>query len=269
MTKADFQYNGILPLSIKIRKRWASPRANSSVASYSNLPGMLFGPVALWGLMLFSSFGTPLILTFMGGTLGVWLGPRSGNSDVSSWVKTEQNWSPMMLALLRLSEKASLSFFKGGTPVLSFLWNLMKFQKCFGFLLSFVNMSFVYLSCVSRQVFWACFLIALYLSQSLGCFYLLARLKQCRFKRVIRRTSLLIQGCVNLCEVVRDGILSCFILWHPSLKNDQTSLMLLMDVNSWTTELEISLHISFMPWMSASPHIKMVLLTGFCLVMVI
>ena len=39
----------------------------------------------------------------MGGTLGVWLGPRSGNSDISSWVKTEQNWSPMMLTLLRLS----------------------------------------------------------------------------------------------------------------------------------------------------------------------
>ena len=51
----------------------------------------------------------------MGGTLGVWLGPRSGNSDVSSWVKTEQNWSPMMLALLRLSEKVSPSFFKGAT----------------------------------------------------------------------------------------------------------------------------------------------------------
>ena len=39
--------------------------------------------------------------------------------------------------------------------------------------------------------------------------------------------------------------------------------MLLMDVNFWTTELESSLHISFMPWMSAFPHIKMVRLTGF------
>ena len=79
----------------------------------------------------------------MGGTLGVWLGPRSSNSDVSSWVKTEQN-SPMMLALLKLSEKVSPSFFKGATPVPSFLWDLMKFQKRFGFLLSFVNMSCVY-----------------------------------------------------------------------------------------------------------------------------
>ena len=205
----------------------------------------------------------------MGGTLGVWLGQRSGNSDVSSWVKTEQNWSPMMLALLRLSEKVSPSFFKRATPVLSFLRDLMKFQKRFGFLLSIVNMSFVYFSCVSRQVFWACFLRALYLSQSLGCFDLLARLNQRCFRRVIRGMSLLIQGCVNLCEVVRDGTLSSIILWHPSLKNDQTLLMLLMDVNFWTTELESSLHISCMPWMSAFPHIKMVRLTGFFLVMVI
>ena len=38
------------------------------------------------------------------------------------WVKTERNWSPMMLALLRLSEKAMSSFFKGSTPVLSFFF---------------------------------------------------------------------------------------------------------------------------------------------------
>ena len=52
---------------------------------------MLSGPVALWDLMVFKSFRTPLMLTFMGGTLGVRLGPRSGSSDMSSWVKTEQN----------------------------------------------------------------------------------------------------------------------------------------------------------------------------------
>ena len=69
--------------------------------------------------MSFSSFSTPLILTFMGCTLGVRLCPRSGSSDMSSWVKTEQNWSPMMLALFRLSEKVSPSFFSGATPVLS------------------------------------------------------------------------------------------------------------------------------------------------------
>ena len=102
MTRADFQSNGILPLSIEIWRIWARPGANSSAASFSNLQGMLSGPVALWGLMSFSSFWTPFLLSFMGGTLGVWLGPRSGNSDVSSWVKTEQNWSPMMFALLRL-----------------------------------------------------------------------------------------------------------------------------------------------------------------------
>ena len=134
---------GFFPLSIEIWKRWARPGANSSAASFSSLPGMLSGPVALWGLMSFRSFSTPLILTFMGCTLGVRLCPRSGSSDMSSWVKTEQNWSPMMLALFRLSEKASPSFFSGATPVLSFLRDLMKFQKRFGFLLSFVSMSFV------------------------------------------------------------------------------------------------------------------------------
>ena len=193
----------------------------------------------------------------MGGTLEVWLGSRSVNSDIPSWVKTEQNWSPMMLALLRLSEKVSPSFFKGATPVLSFLGDLMKFQKV--------------LVVVCQRVF--CILVmclpagllGLYLSQSLGCFDLLARLNQRRFRREIRRKSLLIQGCVNLCEVVRDGTLSSIIRWHPSLKNDQTSLMLLMDVNFWTTELESSLHISFMLWLSAFPNIKMVRLTGFSL----
>ena len=79
----------------------------------------------------------------MGCTLGVRLCPRSGSSDMSPWAKTEQNWSPMMLALFRLSEKVIPSFFSGATPVLSFLRDLMKFQKRFGFLLSFVSMSFV------------------------------------------------------------------------------------------------------------------------------
>ena len=40
----------------------------------------------------------------------------------------------------------------------------------------------------------------------------------------MHRTSLLIQGCVNLFEVVRYGTLSSITLWHPSLKNDQKSL---------------------------------------------
>ena len=143
MTRADFQSSGIVPLAIEIWKRWARPEANSSAASFSNLPGMLSGPVALWCLMSFRSFRTPLVLTFMGGALGVRLCTRSGNYDTSPWVNTELNWSPMMLALLTLSKKVSPSFFKGATPVLSFLWDLMKFQKRFGFLLSIVSMSFV------------------------------------------------------------------------------------------------------------------------------
>ena len=104
MTRADFQSSGIFPSSIEIWKRWARPGANSSAASFSNLPGMLSGPVALWGLMSFRSFRTPLVLTFMGGALGVRLCPRSGSSDTSSWVNTELNWSSMMLALFIGSE---------------------------------------------------------------------------------------------------------------------------------------------------------------------
>ena len=36
----------------------------------------------------------------------------------------------------------------------------------------------------------------------------------------MRRMSLLTQGCVNLCDVARDGTLSSIIFWHLSLKND-------------------------------------------------
>ena len=50
--------------------------------------------------MTFRSSRTPLMLTFMGCTLGVRLCPRSISSDMTSLVKTEQNWSPMTLALI-------------------------------------------------------------------------------------------------------------------------------------------------------------------------
>ena len=46
-TRADFQSNGILSLTIEIWKRWARPGANSSATSFSGLPGMLSDPVAL------------------------------------------------------------------------------------------------------------------------------------------------------------------------------------------------------------------------------
>ena len=58
---------------------------------HTHLLFMLSVPVALWGLRFFRSFRTPLVLTFMGGTLGVRLCPMSGSSDTSSWVKTELN----------------------------------------------------------------------------------------------------------------------------------------------------------------------------------
>ena len=83
----------------------------------------------------------------------------------------------------------------------------------------------------------------------------------------MRRTSLLIQGCLNLYDAVRDGTLSSIVFWYPSLKNDQTLSMLFLGVWPRIIDFESSLHISFIPWMLALPHIKIVLLVGFCHVM--
>ena len=111
---------------MEIWNKCVSPGASSSAASFSSLAGMLSGPAALSGFISFSSFRTPFrMLTLMGGILGVLLGPRSRRSDISSFVKTEQNWSPIMFDLFTLSEPF---FFKGATPVWYFLRNLMKFQ---------------------------------------------------------------------------------------------------------------------------------------------
>ena len=99
---------------------------------------------------------------------------------------------------------------------------------------------------VSWQIFCACVLRALYLSQSCAWFHFVALLNQRLFRRLMCRISLLIQDCVNLCEVVWDGTLSSIILSHPSLKNDQPSLCKLVD-----DELESSSHISFILWVFA------------------
>ena len=74
---------------------------------------------------------------------------------------------------------------------------------------------------------------------------------------------------MNLCEVICDGTFSLIILWHPSLKNDQPSLMLLFDANRLMVELESSLQISSFLWVLALPHLKMGRLTCFSLVMVV
>ena len=83
---------------------------------------MQSGPVALWGFKSFKSFCMPFGSTLMGGALWVLLGPRSGKFDVSSLVKRELNWFPMIFAWF-----VNPSFFNGAIPVLSFFLDLMKF----------------------------------------------------------------------------------------------------------------------------------------------
>ena len=102
---------------------------------------MQSGPVALWGFKSFKSFCMPFGSTLMGGALWVLLGPRSGKFDVSSLVKTELNWFPMMFAWFCRSQKVNPSFFNGAIPVLSFFLDLMKYQYLLGFVLSLVRMS--------------------------------------------------------------------------------------------------------------------------------
>ena len=165
---------------------------------------MLSGPVALWGLMSLS-----IVRTF--------------NVDLYGRQAGCLAWSKVFLGVDRaelithdiglvetVKKKVRPPFFKGATPVLSFLRGFMKFQKCFEFLLSFVNMSLCN-SHVSHGRSLVSIFRVLYLSQSLGCLVLLARLNQRFFMRVIHHTCLVIQGCVNRCWVVRDGTLSSII----------------------------------------------------------
>ena len=83
----------------------------------------------------------PFGSTLMGEALWVLLGPRSGKFDVSSLMKTEMNWFPMMFAGFCRSQKVNLSFFSGAIPMLSFFFDLIKFQYLLGFVLSLVRMS--------------------------------------------------------------------------------------------------------------------------------
>ena len=50
------------------------------------------------------------------------LGLRSGKFDVSSLVKTELNWFPMVFAWFCWSQKVNPSFFNGAILVLSFFF---------------------------------------------------------------------------------------------------------------------------------------------------
>ena len=126
---------------------------DSSAPCLSTLPGILSGPVALWGLISFSSFRTPLVLTLMDGSLGVWLGPRSERHDVSSLVKTEQNWSPMLLRLVVTIPESEAIFLQGNNTSVILLSGLDQVPETLGLELSFINMPFTYWSCCLWQDF--------------------------------------------------------------------------------------------------------------------
>ena len=130
-------------MSIEIWNRagGASPGDSSSAADFRSLAGMVSVPVALWCYKSFKSLWMPFASTFMGGALWVLLGPRSGKPVVSSLVYTKLNGFSMMFAWFCGSQKINPSCFNGAIPVLSFFFDLMKFQYLFGFLLSLVRMT--------------------------------------------------------------------------------------------------------------------------------
>ena len=96
-----------------------SAGASSLAASFSSLPGMLSGPVALLGLISFRSLTTPPTETVILGTSGVSLCPRSGKSPGASCEKTEANCLLRRSALVILSLYVIPSFLRGATPHLS------------------------------------------------------------------------------------------------------------------------------------------------------
>ena len=79
--------------------------------------------------------------------------------------------------------------------------------------------------------------------------------------------SLLIHGCVNLCDAMWCGTLSSMIRKHPLLKNVETSLMLLHVLKLLMMISDRSLHISLIFSVSALPHMKIFSFAGLCRVM--
>ena len=182
MTRADFQSCGILPLSMDIWNRCDRPGASSSVASLSNLLGLLSGQVALWGLMSFSSFRTPLMLNLIGGTLGVLLGPRSGRSHMSSLVKTEQKLFTHDICFVQtVGEGKSVLLQRSSTRTI-FLSGLDEVPKSLRVsIIVCQHVAYILIVCNTAGFFGACFLSAFCLVQPLGSLDLLTGRNQRRF----------------------------------------------------------------------------------------
>ena len=102
-TLACFQSTGILPLSIESWKKNDWNGDSSSDELFKKWAGILSGPVALWGSILFSNFISPLVLIFISGMVGWGLWPLFGMVVVSSVVNALLNCSFKMLAWIFVS----------------------------------------------------------------------------------------------------------------------------------------------------------------------
>ena len=104
--QASLQSNGTCPVSSEVWNIIASIGASSSAAALRINAGIEFGR-----FQSVEKFLNSFQLTSMMYMLGYGLVPLSGRELVSSFVKTDTNWSLRMLALLVLSLLRKPSYF--------------------------------------------------------------------------------------------------------------------------------------------------------------
>jgi hypothetical protein len=83
--------SGMAPLRQTDGTLHSNPHTTADILSLCNLAGMESGPVALYGLMFFSNFSTPGMVTIIGSMVLCGLSPLSGIELISSLVKTDLN----------------------------------------------------------------------------------------------------------------------------------------------------------------------------------
>ena len=130
-THAFFQSSGSTPSHNECWKISVRIRASSGAASFRIRQGMLWGPVALFALILLRSFWTPLLFTWI---LPIWgkLGPYGVGISEDFLVKMDLNWLFRISALDRPSANNFPWDFSGATPMFSLHLEWMNFQKGFG-----------------------------------------------------------------------------------------------------------------------------------------
>ena len=105
--------------------------ASSWAASFRIRQGMLWGPVALFALMLLRSFWMLLLFTWML-PIGGKLGPYGVGLAEDFLVKTDVNWLFRISALDWTSVNNFPWDFSSATPMFSLYLEWMNFQKGFG-----------------------------------------------------------------------------------------------------------------------------------------